>query len=65
MAMSFQEHDRVVLRDRHSEHDGDVGPIAEVTETSAGGPADPVGFEDGQESGVPLEQLEPAEENAA
>lgn len=58
--MSFEEDDRVVLRDRHSEHDGEVGTISQVMETMFGDANYTIQFEDGQETGVSADDLEPA-----
>jgi hypothetical protein len=60
--MSFEEDDRVVLRDKHSEYDGDVGTVTQVMETMFGDSTYTVSFEDGQETGVPPDQLEAAED---
>ena len=59
--MSFDEDDRVVLRDKHSEHDGEEGTITQVMETMFGDATYTVSFEDGQETGVPEDQLDPVE----
>ena len=58
--MSFEEDDRVVLRDKHSEHDGEVGTVSQVMETMFGDANYTVQFDDGQETGVPADDLEPA-----
>ena len=60
--MSFEEDDRVVLRDKHSEFDGQEGTVTQVMETMFGDETYTVSFEDGQETGIPEEQLDPAEE---
>ncbi len=60
--MSFDEGDTVVLRDEHSEFDGDTGEITQVMETMFGDETYTVSFEDGQETGVPADLLEPADE---
>jgi len=59
--MSFEEDDRVVLSDKHSEFDGEVGTVTQVMETMFGDATYTVSFEDGQETGVPADQLEAAE----
>ncbi|PSP18499.1 DUF1918 domain-containing protein [Halobacteriales archaeon QH_10_67_13] len=59
--MSFEEDDRVILHDKHSEFDGEEGTIAQVVETMFGDPNYTVSFEDGQEQGVPEDSLESAE----
>jgi len=59
--MSFEEDDTVILHDEHSEYDGDAGTITQVMETMFGDETYTVNFEDGQEAGVPEENLEPAE----
>ena len=59
--MEFEEDDSVVLRDKHSEFDGEVGTITQVVETMFGDATYTVSFEDGQETGVPEDQLEAAE----
>ena len=60
--MDYEKDDRVVLRDKHSEFDGDVGTVTQVMETMFGDATYTVSFEDGQETGVPADQLEPAED---
>jgi hypothetical protein len=60
--MDYEKDDRVVLRDKHSEFDGDVGTVTQVMETMFGDATYTVSFDDGQETGVPADQLEPAED---
>jgi beta-lactamase superfamily II metal-dependent hydrolase len=60
--MSFEEDDEVILTDEHSEHDGEVGTVTQVMETMFGDENYTVSFEEGQETGVPEENLEPAED---
>jgi hypothetical protein len=60
--MSFEKDDRVVLHDKHSEFDGEVGTVTQVMETMFGDATYTVSFEDGQETGVPGDQLDPAED---
>ena len=60
--MEFDEDDRVILHDDHSEHDGEVGTITQVMETMFGDSTYTVSFEDGQEMGVAAKSLEPAPE---
>lgn len=59
--MSFDEGDHVRLQDKHSDHDGDVGEITQVMQTMFDDETYTVSFDDGQEAGVPPDQLEPAE----
>lgn len=59
--MSFEEDDEVVLHDPHSEHDGEVGRVTQVMETMFGDETYTVSFEDGQETGVPADNLESAD----
>lgn len=59
--MTFEEDDRVILRDEHSEYDGEEGTVTQVVETMFGDANYTVSFEDGQEQGVPEDNLEPAE----
>ena len=61
--MSFEKDDSVVLNDKHSEFDGQVGRVTQVMETMFGDATYTVSFEDGQETGVPEDQLEAAEED--
>jgi len=61
--MSFEEGDRVVLHDVHSEFDGDVGTVSQVMETMFGDENYTVQFDDGQEAGVPEDALEAADED--
>ena len=60
--MSFEEDDRVVLHDKHSEYDGEVGTVTQVMETMFGDATYTVSFEDGQETGIPADQLSAAED---
>lgn len=60
--MSFEEDDRVILHDPHSEYDGEAGTITQVMETMFGDSTFTVSFEDGQETGVPESALEPFDE---
>ena len=60
--MTFDEGDRVVFHDVHSEFDGEVGTVSQVMETMFGDENYTVQFEDGQEAGVPEDALEPAED---
>jgi len=61
--MSFEEGDRVVFHDVHSEFDGEVGTVSQVMETMFGDENYTVQFEDGQEAGVPEDALEAADED--
>jgi len=56
--MSFEKGDTVVLHDEHSEFDGEEGEITQVMETMFGDPNYTIVFEDGQEAGIPEDQLE-------
>lgn len=60
--MSFEEDQQVVLHDEHSEYDGETGTVTQVMETMFGDATYTVNFEDGQESGVPEDALDAAEE---
>jgi hypothetical protein len=60
--MTFEEDDIVVLDDPHSEHDGEEGTITKVVETMFGDANYTVSFEEGQEQGVPADNLELVEE---
>jgi hypothetical protein len=60
--MSFEEDDRVVLHDEHSEFDGETGIITQVVETMFGDANYTVSFDDGQEPGVPEDNLDLADE---
>jgi hypothetical protein len=61
--MTFEKDDKVVLSDKHSEFDGQVGTVTQVMETMFGDATYTVSFEDGQETGVPEDQLEAAAED--
>lgn len=61
--MSFEEGDRVVLRDEHSEFDGEVGTVETVSETMFGDENYVISFEDGQEAGISEDALEEADED--
>jgi hypothetical protein len=58
--MEYEEGDRVRLHDEHSEFDGEVGEVTQVMKTMFDDKTYTVGFDDGQEAGVPGDQLEPA-----
>jgi hypothetical protein len=60
--MSFEEDERVVLHDDHSEYDGETGTVTQVMETMFGDETYTVNFEEGQESGVSADALEAAED---
>ena len=60
--MSFEKGDTVILHDEHSEFDGEVGTVTQKMETMFGDATYTVSFDDGQETGVPADQLDPAEE---
>ncbi|MFB6311775.1 MAG: DUF1918 domain-containing protein [Salinirussus sp.] len=59
--MSYDEGDRVVLHDPHSEFDGETGEITQVMETMFGDATYTVSFDEGKEQGVPADALETAE----
>ena len=61
--MSFEEDDVVVLHDKHSEYDGETGTITQVMETMFGDATYTVSFEDGQEQGIPEDQLDLVDED--
>jgi len=56
--MSFEKGDTAVLHDEHSEFDGEEGEITQVMETMFGDPNYTIVFEEGQEAGIPEDQLE-------
>lgn len=60
--MTFDEGDRVLLQDEHSEFDGETGTITQVMETMFGDATYTVSFEDGQETGIAADLLEDAPE---
>jgi hypothetical protein len=62
--MAFEEGDRVVLRDEHSDHDGESGEVTQVMENMFGSATYTVSFEEGQEQGVAEDLLEAADEDA-
>ncbi|ELY46154.1 hypothetical protein [Natronorubrum tibetense] len=61
--MSFDEDDNVVLHDEHSEFDGETGTITQTMESMFGDVTYTISFEDGQETGVPEDALEEADED--
>jgi hypothetical protein len=61
--MSFEKDDRVVFRDEHSEHDGEVGTVTQKMETMFGEATYTISFEDGQETGIAADALEEADED--
>jgi len=60
--MSFEKDDQVVLNDEHSEFDGETGTVTQTMESMFGDVTYTVSFEDGQETGVPEDDLEAADE---
>ncbi|MDF9747109.1 DUF1918 domain-containing protein [Natrinema salsiterrestre] len=58
--MSFEEDDRVVLHDEHSEYDGETGTVTQTMESMFGDVTYTISFDDGQEAGVPEDDLEAA-----
>ena len=60
--MAFEKGDSVVLHDEHSEYDGEVGEVTQVSETMFGDSTYIVQFEEGQEAGIAEDALEAAEE---
>ena len=62
--MSYEEDDRVVLSDKHSEFDGETGTITQTMESMFGDTTYTISFEDGQETGIPEDALEPAPDEA-
>ncbi|TMT86754.1 DUF1918 domain-containing protein [Haloterrigena sp. H1] len=61
--MSFEKDDQVVLNDEHSEFDGETGTVTQTMESMFGDVTYTVSFEDGQETGVPEDDLEAADED--
>lgn len=59
--MSFDEDDVVVLEDKHSDFDGEVGKITQKVETMFDDVNYTVSFDDGQEVGVAAENLSAAD----
>jgi len=56
--MSFEKDDAAVLHDKHSEYDGETGTITQVVENMFGDATYTISFEEGQETGVPEDDLE-------
>jgi hypothetical protein len=56
--MAFEEDDHVILHDEHSDYDGEEGTVTQVVETMFGDANYTVTFEDGEEQGVPEDNLE-------
>lgn len=61
--MSFEEGDRVVLHDEHSDFDGEVGTVETVSETMFGDENYVISFEGGQEAGISEDALDAAPED--
>jgi hypothetical protein len=61
--MSFEKDDTVVLDDKHSDFDGETGTITQVVDNMFGDATYTISFEDGQETGVPEDSLEAADED--
>jgi len=59
--MSFEKGDSVRLQDKHSDHDGEVGEVTQVSETMFGDETYTVQFDAGQETGLPADSLVAAE----
>jgi hypothetical protein len=55
--MSFEKGDSVRLQDKHSDHDGEVGEITQVSETMFGDETYTVQFDEGQEAGLSADTL--------
>lgn len=62
--MTYEEGDIVRLHDEHSEFDGEEGEITQVMETMFGDQNYTISFGDGQEAGIPADNLEPVEIDA-
>jgi hypothetical protein len=60
--MSFNEGDRVVLHDEHSDFDGETGTVETVSETMFGDEQYVISFEGGQEAGIAEDALSPADD---
>jgi len=60
--MSFEKGDSVVLHDEHSDYDGETGTVEQVSETMFGDETYVVSFEEGQEAGLPEDNLESADD---
>ncbi|MFC7175548.1 DUF1918 domain-containing protein [Halosegnis marinus] len=60
--MSFEEGDKVVLHDEHSDFDGEVGTVETVSETMFGDEQYVISFEGGQEAGISEDALTEADE---
>ena len=56
--MSFEKDDQAVLHDKHSDYDGETGTITQVIENMFGDATYTISFEEGQETGVPEDDLE-------
>lgn len=61
--MAFEKGDTVVFNDKHSEYDGEVGEVTQVSETMFGDNTYIVQFEEGQEAGIPEDSLDAADED--
>jgi hypothetical protein len=63
--MDIEKGDAVVLADEHSEFDGAIGEVTQVSETMFGDATYIIQFDEGQEAGISADQLEPAAETAS
>ena len=61
--MSFEKGDRVLFHDKHSDHDGEVGEVEQVSETMFGDETYSIAFDEGKEHGIPADSLEAAPES--
>ncbi|MFW5978335.1 MAG: DUF1918 domain-containing protein [Halohasta sp.] len=62
--MDFEKDDTAILHDKHSEFDGETGTITQVVENMFGDATYTISFEDGQETGIPEDQLEAVDGDA-
>jgi hypothetical protein len=60
--MSFEKDDTAVLHDKHSDYDGETGTVTQVVDNMFGDATYTISFEDGQETGVPEDDLEAVDE---
>ncbi len=63
--MSFEKDDQAVLHDKHSEYDGETGTITQVIENMFGDATYTISFDEGQETGVPEDDLEAVDADEA
>lgn len=61
--MSYEEDDRVILKDKHHERDGEEGRVVQISETMFGDQSYSIEIEGERIAGLGPDQLEKVEED--